>query len=56
MEADNRHHDQRVARDRDWGTGDFDGAGRSHRDRQHRDRHVRINSRPVNRHELRGGL
>lgn len=55
-EFENRHHDHGAARDRDWGSGDFDRAGRSHRARQEREKHVRVNSRPVNRHEPRGGL
>lgn len=55
-EFDNRHRDHGPARDRDWGSGDFDVAARSHQARQDREKHVRINSRPVNRHEPHGGL
>lgn len=55
-EFDNRHRDHGPARDRDWGAGDFDVAARSHQARQDREKHVRINSQPVNRHEPHGGL
>ena len=55
-EFDNRQHDHGAARDKDWGSGDFERAGRSHRPRHDREKHVRVNSRPVNRHEPRGGL
>ena len=55
-EFENRHRDHGAARDRDWGSGDFDRVGRSQRAGQDRDKYVRVNSRPVNRHEPRGGL
>lgn len=55
-ERDNRHYDHGAARDKDWGSGDFGRAGRSHKPRQDREKHVRVNSRPVNRQEPRGGL
>ena len=53
LPVDNRHRDHRVARDKDWGKGDFDGTERRPRDRANRDKHVRLNSRPVNKHEPR---
>jgi len=55
-ERDNRHYDHGAARDEDWGSGDFGRAGRSRKPRQDREKHVRVNSRPVNRQEPRGGL
>ena len=55
-EFDDRHHDYGAVRDKDWGSGDFERAGRSHKPRHDREKHVRGNSRPVNRHEPRGGL
>ena len=55
-EFDNRHHDYGAVRDKDWGSGDFERSGRSHKPRHDREKHVRVNSRPVNRHEPRGGL
>lgn len=55
-EFDNRHHDYGAARDQDWGSGDFEITGRSQKPRHDREKHVRVNSRPVNRHEPRGGL
>lgn len=55
-EIDDMHRDHRGARDKDWGSGDFNEVGRSQRDRREHEKHVRLNSRPVNRHEPRGGL
>ena len=55
-ERDNRHYDHGAVRDKDWGSGDFERAGKSRKPRQDREKHVRINSRPVNRHEPHGGL
>ena len=49
-EVDNRHRDHGGARDRDWGSEDNDNTGRNHRNK-----HVRVKSRPVNRHEPRAG-
>lgn len=47
-----RHN--RVERERDWGQEDHAGvAERSQRNKSKRDKHVRLNSRPVNRHEPR---
>ena len=47
-----RHN--RVERERDWGQEDLAGvAERSQRNKSKRDKHVRLNSRPVNRHEPR---
>ncbi|RMX53053.1 hypothetical protein pdam_00014589 [Pocillopora damicornis] len=54
-EMENRYRDHRGGRDKDWGSGDFDEE-KSHRDRREHAKHVRLNSRPVNRHEPRGGL
>lgn len=54
-EMENRYRDHRGGRDKDWGSGDFDEE-ESHRDRREHAKHVRLNSRPVNRHEPRGGL
>ena len=53
LPVENRHLDHRVARDKDWGKGDFDVAERRHRHKPNPDKHVRLNSRPVNKHEPR---
>ncbi|XP_068753390.1 myeloid leukemia factor 1-like isoform X1 [Montipora capricornis] len=56
-EQEQREHEHRVARDRDWANDESDDGQRNHRNKAKRDKHVRLNSRPVNKHEPRkGGL
>ena len=54
-EQEQREHEHRVARDRDWANDEYDAGQRNHRNKAKRDKHVRLNSRPLNRHEPRGG-